>query len=54
MVHYIEKNMEEHKDQLLKEDAETLREDIAKLREKLARKDEETQGIVIGMIKLSC
>ena len=54
MVHNIEKNMEEYKDQLLKEDAEKLREDFAKSREKLARKDEETQGTVIGMLKLSC
>ena len=42
MVHDIEKNMEEYKDQLPKEDADKMREDIAKLREKLARKDEET------------
>ena len=53
MVPDIEKNMEEHKDQLLKESAE-MREDIAKLSEKLARKDEEAQGTIIGMIKLSC
>lgn len=42
VVHDIEKNMEEYKDQLPKEDADKMREDIAKLREKLARKDEET------------
>ena len=42
MIHDIEKNMEEYKDQLPKEDADKMKEDIAKLRERLARTDEET------------